>query len=63
MTKNVITLEAEDLLPPRKAAAFLGITTMTLWRWMKAGKIVPVMLDHAYFHMKELERVLAKKGK
>ncbi|KKM20455.1 hypothetical protein LCGC14_1645360, partial [marine sediment metagenome] len=27
------------------------------------GKIVPVMLDHAYFHMKELERVLAKKGK
>lgn len=54
-----ITIQATDLLPPKKAAEYLGITTMTLWRWVKDGKITPVMLDHRYFHISELNRVKA----
>lgn len=52
-----ITIDAKDLLPPKKAAQFLGITTMTLWRWVRDGKITSVMLDHRYFHISELNRV------
>lgn len=52
-----ITIEAKDLLWPKKAAEYLGITTMTLWRWVRDGKITPVMLDHRYFHITELKRV------
>ena len=52
-----ITIQATNLLSPKKAAEYLGITTMTLWRWTKDGKITPVMLDHRYFHISELNRV------
>lgn len=52
-----ITIEVRDLLNPKKAAQYLGITTMTLWRWVRDKKITPVMLDHAYFHINELERI------
>lgn len=57
-----VTIEVKDILPPKKAAEYLGITTMTLWRWVKAGKITPVMLDHRYFHISELNRVKALLG-
>lgn len=52
-----ITIQVNDLLPPKRAAKYLGITTMTLWRWVRDGKITPVMLDHRYFHISELNRV------
>ena len=51
-----VTLYVQDILPPKKAAEYLGISTMTLWRWVRDGKITPVMLDHSYFHMTELKR-------
>ena len=57
MTELRITIESKDLLSPKKAADYLGITTMTIWRWVRDGKLIPVMLDHRYFHIKELERV------
>lgn len=57
MPAERITIEAKDLLSPKKAAEYLGITTMTLWRWVRDGKITPVMLDHRYFHINELKRV------
>ena len=57
MANQRITIEVKDLLPPKKAAEYLGITTMTLWRWAKAGKITTVLLDHAYFHRAELDKV------
>lgn len=52
-----VTIQVNDLLPPKRAAKYLGITTMTLWRWVKDGKITPVILDHRYFHINELNRV------
>jgi len=57
MANQRITIEVADLLTPKKAAKYLSITTMTLWRWVRDGKIVPVILDHSYFHINELERV------
>lgn len=59
MANERITIEVKDILPPKKAAKYLGVTTMTLWRWVRDGKITPVMLDHAYFHISELKRVKA----
>lgn len=59
-----VTINVTDILTPTKAAEYLGIHRMTLWRWVKDGKITPVMLDHAYFHINELNRVktLIEKG-
>ncbi|GAH92302.1 unnamed protein product, partial [marine sediment metagenome] len=59
MATSRVTIEVKDLLPPKKAAKYLGITTMTLWRWVRDGKITPVMLVHRYFHISELNRVKA----
>jgi len=57
MATQRITIEIDDLYLPKEAAKYLGITTMTLWRWTRDGKIVAVMLNHAYYHRAELERV------
>ena len=59
MSTQKITVHVTDLLPPKKAAQYLGVTTMTLWRWVRDKKITPVILDHAYFHIGELNRVKA----
>jgi len=56
-----VGIEVTDLLSPKKAAAYLGITTMTLWRWVRDGKVTPVMLNHRYFLISELDRV--RKGR
>lgn len=56
MNTSKITIEATDLLSPKKAAKYLGITTMTLWRWVRDSKVTPIMLDHRYFHINELRR-------
>ena len=61
MSNKGITLEVTNLLSPKKAAEYLGITKMTLWRWARDGKITSVMLDHAYFHINELNRVKAER--
>ena len=57
MVTEQVTIQVTDLLTPTKAAKYLGISRMTLWRWTKAGKITPIMLDHTYFHISELQRV------
>ena len=57
-----VTINVNDILTPTKAAEYLGIHRYTLWRWVKAGKITPVMLDHTYFHIAELNRVKALRG-
>lgn len=56
-----ITINVKELLPPKKAAEYLGISTMTLWRWVRDGEITPIILDHRYFHINELDRVKAKR--
>jgi predicted site-specific integrase-resolvase len=64
MPTERVTLNVQDILTPTKAAKYLGISRMTLWRWVRDGKIIPVMLDHAYFHITEVNRVkeLVAKG-
>lgn len=59
MANDRVTVHITDLLPPVKAAAYLNITTMTLWRWNRDGYITCVMLDHPYYHINELDRVKA----
>ena len=54
-----ITIEVKEPLPPRKTVQYLGVTTMTLWRWVREQKIMPGMLDHTYVHINELNRVKA----
>ena len=59
-----VTINVQDILTPTKAAKYLGVARMTLWRWVRDGKITPLMLDHTYFHINELNRVkdLIEKG-
>lgn len=48
----------EKLMKSSEAAKFLGITRMTLNRWIKAGKIVPMKTSakgYSYFLMTQLE--------
>ena len=59
MGAESVTIQVTDLLPPKKAAEYLGVTTMTLSRWVRDGKITPVMLGHRYYHISELNRVKA----
>jgi len=59
MAIQKVTIDVKDLVPPKKAAEYLGITKMTLSRWVRSGKITPVMLDHRYFHINELKRAKA----
>lgn len=58
MNRQRITLEVNNLLSPKIAASRLGITTMTLWRWAKSGKIIPLIIDgHSYYPLNEIERL------
>ena len=58
MATERITLEVKNLLTPKKAAAQLTITTMTLWRWTQAGKIQAFVIDgHNYYLQTEITRL------
>ena len=55
MPKLIITNEVFEL---EEAATELGIGIATLFRWLKAGKVVPLRLDHRTYILKaEIERV------
>lgn len=41
-----VTVDLHHLHTPSEAAKILGVSRMTLWRWVKAGKITPVEIDH-----------------
>jgi len=62
MAVERVTIEVKDILTPTKAAEYVGVSRMTLWRWVREGKIAPLMLDHTYFHISELNRVKALRG-
>ena len=53
MSQRSITISVEDALTQKDAAYQLGITTMTLWRWIKAGKISTVRLGRYSFIPKD----------
>lgn len=55
---NRVTIQTSDVLTPAHAAEFLGISRMTLWRWVQKGKIRPVIFDdQTFFHIRELEQL------
>lgn len=39
-----VPLDVQGLFNQTRAAEYLGITRMTLWRWTKAGKITAVYI-------------------
>ena len=39
MTVKNVTVNVEDAFIQKEAAQVLGITPMTLWRWIRDGKI------------------------
>ena len=59
MSTERVTINVQDILTPTKAAEYLGVSRMTLWRWVRDEKITPLILDHTYFHIAELNRVKA----
>lgn len=63
MVKDKVTVEIKNLLPPKKAAEYLGVSVMTLWRWRQEGKLTPVLLDHPYYHIKELRQIKKEREK
>lgn len=59
MVEGKVTVLITDFFTPQQARDYLGVSKMTLWRWTRDGKITCMMLDHAYYHINELERVKA----
>ncbi len=55
-------IELNDYLSQGKAAEALGITVMTLWRWMKDDKIRPIIVGgHRMIPRSEVDRLKAEK--
>jgi hypothetical protein len=59
MCAERISLKVEDIYSPTRAAKYLGVSKMTLYRWLGKKKISSIYLDHNYFHVTELDRVKA----
>lgn len=55
--------ETEDLIKAKEACDYLMISKVTLYKWMKQGKIIGYYLGtRLFFKKSELEQALAKKG-
>jgi len=53
-----ITLSTDDALTQKEAAEALGVTTMTIWRWIRDGKIVAVKFgNYQLIPKSEVERL------
>lgn len=65
MDKQVkVTVDLAHLHTPTEAARMLGVSRMTLWRWVKAGKITPVEINHLkLFLSHELNHLLTQRGR
>jgi len=58
MNKQDITISVQEALSYKEAANKLGITTMTLWRWVKTNKIIAVRLGrYKFIPNSEIERI------
>ena len=56
----MITLKDRILFTPKESSEFLGVSVMTLWRWVKIGKIKKYALSSkkVFFDKIELEEIL-----
>ncbi len=60
---NLNHTEAEDLIKAKEACDYLMISKVTLYKWLKQGKIIGYYLGtRLFFKKSELEQALAKKG-
>jgi len=58
-----VEFETNDLLSISEAIKALGIARMTLYRWMKEGRIHTVMFGgYRAIHRSEVERMQRAKG-
>ena len=61
MGSDNITISVQDALSYKDAARELGITTMTLWRWVRDGKIIAIRLGrYKFIPLSEIERLLGR---
>jgi len=59
-TKNII-ISVEDALTQKEASQLLAITPMTLWRWIRDGKIAIITLGrYKLIPRYEIERIKRK---
>ena len=55
--------EVEDLIKAKEACAYLKVSKVTLYKWMKQGKVNGYYLGtRLFFKRSELEAALTKKG-
>ena len=55
--------EAEDLIKAKEACEYLKVSKVTIFKWLKQGKITGYYLGtRLFFKMSELEKALIKKG-
>lgn len=53
-----IVVDYEEVFDLQEAASSLGIGIATLFRWLKAGKIIPLHLSgRTYIPRSEIERI------
>ncbi len=56
------TVPLSDLYATVDAAAYLGVSRITLWRWVQAGKIRTVPSDrHILFLRSDMDKLLSDK--
>ena len=61
---NIITVEVHDALTHKEAAAILGVSIMTVWRWVRDGKLHAVRIgDYTYISRSAVEKVKAEREK
>lgn len=58
-----ITIDTNEVREPAEAARLIGIGYATLYRWIKAGKLIPIRIaGRTLIPISEVERLKNKKA-